>query len=138
MHIASAVKCTLALKLTAYICQPPHEPITVFLQDSSSSGANAKRLEGESTAAKKSIDKSIASKKKEVGRSSIFLPAALSRSHLNPSSQAGSRLKNWGAPPECTHCLAIADMHVFCGFQVLDMLLNYVASVPNPKVGASV
>ena len=36
------------------------------LQDSSTSGANVKRLESESAAAVKGIEKSIASKKKEV------------------------------------------------------------------------
>lgn len=36
------------------------------MQDSDSQGANAKRLEGETTNAKKSIDSSIASKKQEV------------------------------------------------------------------------
>ena len=36
------------------------------LQDSSTSGANVKRLDSESTAAVKNIEKSIASKKKEV------------------------------------------------------------------------
>lgn len=38
----------------------------VLLQDSTSSGANVKRLESESAAAVKGIEKSIASKKKEV------------------------------------------------------------------------
>ncbi len=37
------------------------------LQDSSTSGANVKRLESESSAAVKNIEKSIASKEKEVG-----------------------------------------------------------------------
>ncbi|KAK9790588.1 hypothetical protein WJX73_008059 [Symbiochloris irregularis] len=54
--------------------------------DSSSSGANAKRLEGEGSNAKKALDKSIASKKQEV----------------------------------------------------LDMLLKYVSTVPDVKIGASV
>ena len=41
--------------------------MSVSLQDSSTSGANVKRLESESSAAVKNIEKSIASKKKEVG-----------------------------------------------------------------------
>lgn len=59
------------------LCIPPVSPLIHTcvlsgffcvgnLQDSSTSGANVKRLEAESAAAVKSIEKSIASKKKEV------------------------------------------------------------------------
>ena len=50
---------------------PEFDPLSLMnllaKQDTSSSGANVKRLEGEGTAAKKALDKSIASKKQEVG-----------------------------------------------------------------------
>ena len=42
--------------------------MVVVMQDSSSSGANVKRLDSESAKAVKDIEKNIASKKKEVGR----------------------------------------------------------------------
>lgn len=45
------------------------------VQDSSTSGANVKRLESESAASVKNIEKSIASKKKEVRRDCRYLQA---------------------------------------------------------------